>query len=267
LAAYSTDYAGAGTVADELRRSPLSTFRALAWAVLAWQIAFIAPENVDGLLAIAADELSKQTAPDTRLSDSRAAAELWALDAEANVALLGGDFERSRDLTHEMVERASFADSCTFVVTAAMSEVLLGQPKAALVTVAQLDQFDLPFVDGTEVRAFAHLALGDTETAIAFIRRHAKRASLGFLPAESNDTMMLLAALAHQQGDDPAARRFLLDAFGGRSPGTIAYGRHLARQLGIFDEYMGQIEDPDDSYGATRSLNAVRAELVRRGWD
>ena len=55
--------------------------------------------------------------------------------------------------------------------------------------------------------------------------------------------------------------------FGGRQPGTIAYGRHLARQLGIFDEYMGQVEDPDDSYGATRSLHALRAELARRGWD
>ena len=267
LALYSTDYAVAGTIADELTRSPLSTFRALAWGVLAWQMAFIAPEHVDGLLANAANELSQQPAPDTRSSDAPAAADLWALNAQANVALLGGDFERSRDLSHEMVDRARFAESSTFVVTAAMSEVLLGQPKAALVTVAQLDQFDLPFVDGTEVRALAHLALGDTDTAITCIRRHAKRASLGFLRGESNDTMMLIAALAHQQGDEPAARRFLLDAFGGRSPGTIAYGRHLARQLGIFDEYMGQVEDPDDSYGVTRSVNAVRAELARRGWE
>ncbi len=267
LALYSTDYVFAGTVADELTRSPLNTFRSIGWAILAWQITFIAPENVDGLLANAANELSQQTAPDTRLSDSPSAAEIWALIAQANVALLGGDFERSRDLTHEMVERASLPDSSNSVVTAAMSEVLLGQPKAALLTVAQLDRLDLPFVDGTEVRALAHLALGDTETATTFVRRHAKRASLGFLRGESNDTMMLLAALAHHQGDDPSSRRFLLDAFGGRSPGTIAYGRHLARQLGIFDVYMGRVEDPDDSYGATRSLNAVRAELVRRGWD
>jgi predicted ATPase/class 3 adenylate cyclase len=267
LALYSTDYALAGTVADELTRSPLNTFRSIGWAILAWQIAFIAPENVDGLLANAANELSQQTAPDARLSDTRAVAEIWALIAQTNVALLGGDFERSRDLARELVERSRFFDVSTSVLTAAMSEVLLGQPKAALVTVVQLDRLDLPFGDGTEVRAFAHLALGDTETATTFIRRHAKRASLGFLRAESNDTMMLLAALAHQQGDDPAARRFLLDAFGGRQPGTIAYGRHLARQLGIFDEYMGQVEDPDDSYGATRSLRAVQAELSRRGWD
>ena len=30
--------------------------------------------------------------------------------------------------------------------------------------------FDLPFLDGTAVRALARLALGETETAVAFVR-------------------------------------------------------------------------------------------------
>ncbi len=65
------------------------------------------------------------------------------------------------------------------MVAAAVSEVLLGQPGTALATVAQLDEFDLPFMDGSEVRALAHLALGDTETAVVYIRRLAVRAATG----------------------------------------------------------------------------------------
>ena len=149
------------------------------------------------------------------------------------------------------------------VVAAAMSEVILGLPDAALVTVAQLDDFDFPNMDGTEVRALAYLTLGDTETAMTFIQRHAKRAATGVYAAESNDAMLLFAALAHHDGDDNAARNYLRVAGGGRQPGTIAYGRHLARQLGIIDEYLADVAtlhepaNPHGGMGATRSMNAA----------
>jgi hypothetical protein len=57
----------------------------------------------------------------------------------------------------------------------------------------------------------------------------------------------------------------------GRQPATIAYGRHLARQLGILDDYTSRIDEqvsqPDEPTGATRSMIALRAELTCRGWD
>ena len=74
----------------------------------------------------------------------------------------------------------------------------------------------------------------------------------------------MFAALAHHHGDDDAAREFALASGGGRQPGTVAYGRHLARQLDIPDEQMKQISL---TAGVTRSLNALRSELTRRGWD
>ena len=74
----------------------------------------------------------------------------------------------------------------------------------------------------------------------------------------------MFAALARHHGDDDAAREFVLATGGGRQPGTIAYGRHLARQLDIPEE---QIKQLSVEAGVTRSLNALRTELTRRGWD
>ncbi len=50
----------------------------------------------------------------------------------------------------------------------------------------------------------------------------------------------MFAALANHHGDDDTARHFLLNAGLGRQPRTIAYGRHLARQLGIAHEFLNQ---------------------------
>ena len=150
------------------------------------------------------------------------------------------------------------------VVAAAIAEVLLGQPHDALVTVSQLDDFDLPLQDGTEARALAHLAIGDTERALHYIQRLAVRASTGAYPRELDDALLMFAALAHHHGNHDTAREFVLATGGGRQPGTVAYARHLARQLDIPDEQMKQLSL---TAGVTRSLNALRAELTRRGWD
>ena len=131
------------------------------------------------------------------------------------------------------------------------------------------DAYDLPFMDGTDVRALAHLALGDIGPATEHIRQHAKRAATGRYPRESNEAMMLLAALAQHIGDDDAARQFMLNAGTGRSPATSGFARHLARQLGIADEYAADAQalqqpgNPHSALSATRSLNAMRAKLTR----
>jgi|GEM_PF-1458429 len=164
-------------------------------------------------------------------------------------------------------------DNCRptgWAINAAVSEVLVGQPQAALATVAQLNEFDLPFMDESGVRALAHLARGDTATATIFIRRLATRAATGLFRGESQDAMVLFAALAHFHNDHDIAWRLVLAAGEGRQPGSIAYGRHLARRLGIIDDYTSRIDEqmsqPNDPSGATRSMNALRAELARHGW-
>jgi predicted ATPase len=259
-----TDVASAVAVADELTRSPRHNFRAIGWALIAWMNAFVAPENVDALLAKSAEERNTRTDSNTSSSNAHAHAEVLALWAPELVALMNGNFELSRDLSRELARGGGFVDAIIFVVSAAIADVMLGQPETALVTVAQLDEFDLPFMDGTEVRVLAHLALGNTDNAFGHLRRLATRAATGAYPGESDDAMLMFAALAHHQGDDDAARTFLLNAGQGRQPGTIAYGRHLARKLGIADAYLKQSQV---EMGVVRSMNPLRTELTRRGWD
>jgi predicted ATPase/class 3 adenylate cyclase len=259
-----TDLESSVTTAGELTRSPLAVIRAVGWAYLASLSAFRAPENVDALLAKSAKQRSAATESATTSSDAHAVAEAFALLATEVVALMSGDFERSRNLSHEMARTCRFVDVIISVVAAAVADVMLGQPETALAAVAPLDELDLPFMDGTEVRVLAHLALGNTDTALVHIRRLATRAATGAFGGESDDAMLMFAALAHHEGDDETARRFLLDARQGRQPGTIAYGRHLARKLGIADAFAKQSQV---EMGVVGSLKPLRAELTRRGWD
>ena len=85
--------------------------------------------------------------------------------------------------------------------------------------------------------------------------------------------MLVLAAFARHEGDDDAARSFLLSTGAGRMPSTRGLARHLASQLGIVKDHEADVatlyqpDNPHGPMGATRSLNALRAELARRGWD
>ena len=160
-----------------------------------------------------------------------------------------------------------------WVLQQSLADVLLGQPRVALSTLAQLDDLDLPYNDGNDVRALAHLALGDSEAAHGAARRFVTRAAAGVLPAESNDAMLVLASFARQEGDDGAARAFLLAVGTARLPSTRGLARYLATRLGIVKDYEADVatlyqpDNPHGPMGATRSLNALSAELARRGWD
>ena len=92
----------------------------------------VTPGSADGLVARAEAELAISSSPDSLRSNATAYA---------------------RGLLMHMIEH---------LVSHLLSQVLLGRPHDALVTVAQLEVLDLPFHDGNDVRALAHLALGET---------------------------------------------------------------------------------------------------------
>ena len=110
--------------ADELTRSPLSNFRSIGWASLAFLSAFGAPENVAGLLATSVNERGQAAECNARLSDAHTAAGLWDLFARQAAALMSGSFERSRDLSHELARTWRIADASHCVVAAAVAEAL-----------------------------------------------------------------------------------------------------------------------------------------------
>ena len=267
-----TDIPSMNAASSNLRRSPLSVYRAIGWMTLAFVVEFAELGGSDELLARAEAERHEPDTAGVVQSNARAVAEWIPLVVEQTAAFLHGDFERSRRAALELAQLNRSTSVSESIEAAALSEVLLGRPDVALATVAQLDEFEFPALDGTTVRALAHLALGETDAAIAFIRRVALRAATGRWPAESNDAMLLLAALAHHQGDDADARRLITRAGDGRSPASKGFARHLARQLDVLDPYTAEVASLyrlDNSHGpmgATRSLEALRAEVARRGW-
>ena len=91
---------------------------------------------------------------------------------------------------------------------------------------------------------------------------------------QSNDCVLLLADLAHTEGDDDRARSLLLSMGLAQSCGTVAFARDLAVRLGIEDEYrVHEIDamNPDSNtalgvLGSETAGATLRSELARRGW-
>ena len=148
-------------------------------------------------------------------------------------------------------------------------------PAEALETVAELDAYGLAFYDGAEVRTLAHFELGDIDTAMHHLRSHVARGRTGRYSGEANDSVLLLAALAHVEGDISVARDLLLKSWFCRTDATIIYSHELARRLEVTDEHercqrravtFGS-RSPEGINGRHLAMTALRAELTRRGWD
>ena len=115
--------------------------------------------------------------------------------------------------------------------------MLLGDPASALRTIEWLEGFDVSIFNGDEIRALAHLALGDAIEAEALIRAHAERALTGRMIGEVCDSALLLAAYAEAEGSQDVARRLLLQMGIGKEAATVIYSEHLAARLGISVQY------------------------------
>jgi predicted ATPase len=256
-----------------LRRSPMSEFRSIGWVLTGFVSAWVEPGSASGALDRAEVELRTPSPSGLLRSDAAVLARSFPLIARRVDAFFDGGFEDARSLSQELLQ--SFARTTFFMellLGQSLADVLLGRPQVAIAALAQLDDLDLPFNDGNDVRALAHLALGDHDAAESAARRFVARAAAGVLPAESNDGMLVLAAFARHEGDDGAARSFLLSTGAGRMPSTRGLARYLASQLGIAKEWEADVatlykpDNPHGPMGATRSLHALRAELARRGW-
>ena len=159
---------------------------------------------------------------------------------------------------------------------AALYQILVGEPEAALRTLESLDlaQFAYAYGDHHDYRALAHLALGEHERAIEHLRANAALAATGLRPRQSNDSVLVLAALAHTEGDDDRARELLLDMGMGQTCATVAYSRELAERLGVGDEFRNRewfVTTPEGRaehgvLGSTSAARTLRNELGRRGW-
>ena len=158
---------------------------------------------------------------------------------------------------------------------AAMCLLLLGEPKKALARVARLEGLAYALGGNQIFVALARLELGDVEAARKLIHDHAVEAATGRLSNKCSEALVMLAKLAHAEGDDATATA-LLSKFGvGRLPSTTQYARYLARRLGVGDQlaqneqkvYTPQSVAEHGVLGIRRAMTALRVELTRRGWD
>jgi predicted ATPase/class 3 adenylate cyclase len=158
---------------------------------------------------------------------------------------------------------------------AGVCQVILGMPAQALDTVAEVDTYGFALFDGADVRTLAHLEMGEIDTAMGYLRTQVARGRTGLFPGEANDSVLLLAALAHAEGDIDTARELLLQIGMCRTDATIIFSHELARRLELTDEHEeGQRQSltfgsrsPEGITGMHLAMTALRDELTRRNWD
>jgi hypothetical protein len=158
---------------------------------------------------------------------------------------------------------------------AAVCQILLGRPVEALCTIEWLDQFDFVGANSDDIQALSQLALDDVAGAENRVRVHAARAMTGRLVGEACDSALLLAALAHAEGDDDITRDLILHMGMGQEPANIVYSTHLAAELGITVEHAERqrlaiaydTASAEGPSGSRTAMTAVRDELRRRHWN
>lgn len=263
------------SIVRDLATSPVPALRVTGLGMTAWLAAFTDAEAAERYLARARseyDELGTVPEPD-RLAAF--AAIMWGA---ANLALTAGDYHAAlvssqvaldagdhHPWTYALLELSSILAMCL---------VLIGEPARALDIVSRRDAYALDYYDGSEIRALARLALGEMDQARGLVKAHGRRAATGRDIAESDDSLVLLAALAHAEGDDQIARDLLSSMGLERQPATIAFAGDLANRLGMLDELQelrqqtrALLTEDQRIIASQRSLAALRAELARRGWD
>jgi predicted ATPase/class 3 adenylate cyclase len=271
------DHTAYVNVTRELTTSRLPSTRIFAMAMLSYLETAADADGARALLAQAQAELdSTPPATGDRNLDIVAGmmayipAVLAAYDGDPALAL------RHADQALAVEARNDYRTVLLFSATqlAATCEIVLDQPARALERLGDLNQFDLAFFTGDEVRALAHLALGERDQAERIIRNHAKQAVTGQIRAQAGDSLMLLAALANAEGQSQMATELLLHMGVGHHAATRMYSTDLAARLGVATEHATMVRhalrsdaghDPRAT-DATMMMTALHRELARRDW-
>jgi hypothetical protein len=259
----------------DLATSPVPALRVIGLGMTAWLAAFTDAEVAERFLARAQSVYDELATVSERDRLAALAVIRWAA---ANLALCAGDY-RAALVNSQAAFDSSDHYAWTFMslehsTILAMCLVLIGEPTPALEVVSRRDEYALDYYDGSEIRALAHLALGEIDKARGSVKAHGRRSATGRDIAESDDSLVLLAALAHAEGDDQIACDLLSSMGLERQPSTIAFAGDLANRLGMLDELQEQrrrmrvlLTEDHRIAASQRSLAALRAELARRGWN
>jgi predicted ATPase len=274
--AWLTDWVTYREAAQDLTRSSSASMRAIGHLALGVATPFADIDTTDHVERARAELAAAEAAAGDPTNEVIGALIAWV---EGRVAAGHGDYAGALQGCTTFLATCRALD---FYPTptpraakhAAVCQILLGDPAAALDTAAWLADFDASTFDIEDIRALALLAQGRPDDARSAIAAHATRGLSGRMLGQFCDSVLLLAALAHAEGDDDRARHLLLNMGAGLEPGIIIYSRHLAAELGAGGEHAARqraaltyADDSPEGYNGTRTAaTAVRAELTRRGW-
>ncbi len=257
-------------VARLLQGSAIPACRVVGSGCLAFISALRSPEVVAGHLERGHRDLALAHAEQPGLNSNLAQSMLASM--EALLLIYAGDYHEALARANEIPPDSDqfghrTADDGIRNYIIAGLYLLVEDPATTLEQLESLATYPFPY-EIRGFRALAHLALGDLDTAREEIRLHATEAMVGRLSMQSNDTVLLFAALADAEGDQEMAAGLIVDMGTGRSPITIKYGEELARRLGVADAYASQFlpTRTGDYLGVDRAMAAVRKEVARRGW-
>lgn len=206
-------------------------------------------------------------------------ARLWLMTAKANVPDYFTDLADVWSQANEVLDVERRNGHVTFLslrasATVAVQQILSGDPGAAIETVETYARLTSQATFGDGILVFAQLARSEVGLARDLTRRHARRGAEGMLSRECNDSVVLLAALAHAEGDIDVAKHLLVRAGVCRQLAVELLGSDLASRMGFAKENLeaqrtARLYSRDDEagvLGVRLAMSTLRNELARRGW-
>lgn len=179
-----------------------------------------------------------------------------------------GRFEESRAHFEEAFAagRAERHETTRVIIAGlslAASQILDGDPEAAIVTLDSVDWSRSIWDSSPIVRALAQLELDRADDAAQLIIPFGHRALRGRLNRMSNDALVGLAALALRRGEPERAWSLLVQAVPPRSPATMGLAEGLADRLAMGAELRALHRERSTPLALLDASAAVNGELQR----
>jgi predicted ATPase/class 3 adenylate cyclase len=154
----------------------------------------------------------------------------------------------------------------------AMGALMTGDPNAALAAADDDAAVASVHATGDEIRAIAYAEMGELERASIAAEAHARVAVTGRVRQQAADSLVVLAALSNAEGDTATAVRLIANLGLCRNVELQVYGRQLAAQFGVGDEYQANrnrlVSDMGDAMRrkSAEDIKTLHQEMTRRGW-
>ncbi len=282
--AWLTDWVTYRVAARALTESPHAVMRAIGHGALGVPTPFADTDSLAEVERGRAELAATQAADHELRQDLVAACLRWV---EGRVAAAHGDLVAGLEGCVDFLAGCREIDYHLTITPraaklAAICQILLGNPDGAIDTMSWLEELAPGVFKTDDIRAYALLAQDRIADAEPVVRGQAKGGLSSGLPGPVPiatgvcDSVVLLAALAHAEGDDSEAANLLRQMGAGLEPGVILMSRHLAEQLGFAYEHADlqqqraltySATDPQGFNGTRIAADAVRAELTRRSWE